>query len=71
MTNGEKYAKKIKWFPVLALQTVVAFLISFLIPFIMNLSLFLQIKNSKKYKMVSFDNYLGFTNEGLINAGLR
>ncbi len=59
-----------KWFPVLALPTVVAFLISFLIPFIMGIYLsFCKFKTVKNAKWVGFDNYLkAFANEDFINA---
>lgn len=59
-----------KWFPVLALPTVVAFLISFLIPFIMGIYLsFCKFKTVKKTTWVGFDNYLkAFANEDFINA---
>ena len=59
-----------KWFPVLALPTVVAFLISFLIPFIMGIYLsFCKFKTVKNEKWVGFDNYLkAFANEDFINA---
>ena len=59
-----------KWFPVLALPTVVAFLISFLIPFIMGIYLsFCTFKTVKNAKWVGFDNYLkAFANEDFINA---
>lgn len=67
----EKMQKAIKkWFPVLALPTVVAFLISFLIPFIMGIYLsFCKFKTVKNAKWVGFDNYLkAFANEDFINA---
>ena len=59
-----------KWFPVLALPTVVAFLISFLIPFIMGIYLsFCKFKTVNNAKWVGFDNYLkAFANEDFINA---
>ena len=59
-----------KWFPVLALPTVVAFLISFLIPFIMGIYLsFFKFKTVNNAKWVGFDNYLkAFANEDFINA---
>ena len=59
-----------KWFPVLALPTVVAFLISFLIPFIMGIYLsFCKFKTVKNANWVGFDNYLkAFANEDNINA---
>lgn len=59
-----------KWFPVLALPTVVAFLISFLIPFVMGIYLsFCKFKTVKNAKWVGFDNYLkAFANEDFINA---
>lgn len=59
-----------KWFPVLAIPTVVAFLISFLIPFIMGIYLsFCKFKTVKNAKWVGFDNYLkAFANEDFINA---
>lgn len=59
-----------KWFPVLALPTVVAFLISFLIPFIIGIYLsFCKFKTVKNAKWVGFDNYLkAFANEDFINA---
>lgn len=59
-----------KWFPVLALPTVVAFLTSFLIPFIMGIYLsFCKFKTVKNAKWVGFDNYLkAFANEDFINA---
>lgn len=59
-----------KWFPVLALPTVVAFIISFLIPFIMGIYLsFCKFKTVNKAKWVGFDNYLkAFANEDFINA---
>ena len=59
-----------KWFPVLALPTVVAFLISFLIPFLMGIYLsFCKFKTVKNAKWVGFDNYLkAFANEDFINA---
>lgn len=59
-----------KWFPVLALPTVVAFLISFLVPFIMGIYLsFCRFKTVKNAKWVGFDNYLkAFANEDFINA---
>lgn len=59
-----------KWFPVLALPTVVAFLISFLIPFLMGIYLsFCKFKTVKKTTWVGFDNYLkAFANEDFINA---
>lgn len=54
----------------LALPTVVAFLISFLIPFIMGIYLsFCKFKTVKNAKWVGFDNYLkAFANEDFINA---
>lgn len=66
--NMQKAIKK--WFPVLALPTVVAFLISFLIPFIMGIYLsFCKFKTVKNAKWVGFDNYLkAFANEDFINA---
>ena len=66
--NMQKAIKK--WFPVLALPTVVAFLISFLIPFIMGIYLSLcKFKTVKNAKWVGFDNYLkAFANEDFINA---
>lgn len=59
-----------KWFPVLALPTVVTFLISFLIPFIIGIYLsFCKFKTVKNAKWVGFDNYLkAFANEDFINA---
>lgn len=59
-----------KWFPVLALPTVVAFMISFLIPFIMGIYLsFCKFKTVKNAKWIGFDNYLkAFANEDFINA---
>ncbi len=59
-----------KWFPVLALRTVFAFLISILIPFIMGIYLsFCKFKTVKNAKWVGFDNYLkAFANEDFINA---
>ena len=66
--NMQKAIKK--WFPVLALPTVVAFLISFLIPFIMGIYLsFCKFKTVNNAKWVGFDNYLkAFANEDFINA---
>ena len=66
--NMQKAIKK--WFPVLALPTVVAFLISFLIPFIMGIYLsFCKFKTVKNAKWVGFDNYLkAFANEDFITA---
>ena len=66
--NMQKAIKK--WFPVLALPTVVAFLISFLIPFVMGIYLsFCKFKTVKNAKWVGFDNYLkAFANEDFINA---
>ena len=66
--NMQKAIKK--WFPVLALPTVVAFLISFLITFIMGIYLsFCKFKTVKNAKWVGFDNYLkAFANEDFINA---
>lgn len=66
--NMQKAIKK--WFPVLALPTVVAFLISFLIPFIMGIYLsFCKFKTVKNAKWIGFDNYLkAFANEDFINA---
>ena len=54
----------------LALPTVVAFLISFLIPFIMGIYLsFCKFKTVNNAKWVGFDNYLkAFANEDFINA---
>lgn len=59
-----------KWFPVLALPTVVAFIISFLVPFIMGIYLsFCRFKTVKKTTWVGFDNYIrAFANEDFINA---
>ncbi len=59
-----------KWFPVLALPTVVAFMISFLIPFVMGIYLsFCSFKTVKNATWVGFDNYLrSFANEDFINA---
>ena len=61
--NMQKAIKK--WFPVLALPTVVAFLISFLIPFVMGIYLsFCKFKTVKNAKWVGFDNYLKECNAG-------
>lgn len=59
-----------KWFPVLALPTVVAFMISFLVPFVMGIYLsFCKFKTIKMTTWVGFDNYLkAFANEDFINA---
>ena len=59
-----------KWFPVLALPTVVAFMISFLDPFVMGIYLsFCKFKTIKMTTWVGFDNYLkAFANEDFINA---
>lgn len=59
-----------KWFPILALPTVVAFSISFLIPFIMGIYLsFCRFKTVKNATWVGFDNYLrAFANKDFINA---
>ena len=59
-----------KWFPVLALPTVIAFMISFLVPFVMGIYLsFCKFKTIKMTTWVGFDNYLkAFANEDFINA---
>lgn len=59
-----------KWFPLFALPTLVAFAISFLVPFIMGLYLSLcKFKTVKNAKFVGLDNYSKlFNDENFINA---
>ncbi len=60
-----------RWFPVFALPTVVAFLIAFLIPFVMGLYLsFCEFRTVTDAQFVGFDNYItAFTaNADFINA---
>ena len=64
----EKSTKK--WFPLFALPTLAAFLLSFLIPFGMGLYLSLcQFKTVNKTKFVGLDNYMrAFQNQDFLNA---
>ena len=60
-----------RWFPVFALPTVIAFLIAFLIPFVMGLYLsFCEFRTVTDAQFVGFDNYItAFTaNADFINA---
>lgn len=59
-----------KWFPVFALPTVAAFIISFLVPFIMGVYLaFCKFKTVNNAKWVGFDNFVkAFQNQDFMNA---
>lgn len=59
-----------KWFPVFALPTVAAFIISFLVPFIMGVYLaFCKFKTVNNAKWVGFDNFVkAFQNKDFVNA---
>lgn len=59
-----------KWFPLLALPTVIAFAISFLIPFVMGIYLsFNKFTTVTRTTWVGFDNYIrAFSNADFVNA---
>lgn len=59
-----------KWFPVLALPTVIAFIIAFIAPFIMGVYLsFTKFSTLSNAKWVGVDNYIkAFSNPDFINA---
>ena len=59
-----------KWFPVFALPTVLAFLVAFIIPFIMGIYLsFTKFTTVTTAKWVGIDNYIkAFSNPDFVNA---
>lgn len=59
-----------KWFPVFALPTVLAFLVAFIIPFIMGIYLsFTKFTTVTNAKWVGIDNYIkAFSNPDFVNA---
>ncbi len=59
-----------KWFPVFALPTVLAFLVAFVIPFIMGIYLsFTKFTTVTNAKWVGIDNYIkAFSNPDFVNA---
>lgn len=59
-----------KWFPVFALPTVLAFLVAFIIPFIMGIYLsFTKFTTVTNAKWVGIDNYIkAFSNPDFLNA---
>lgn len=59
-----------KWFPVFALPTVLAFLVAFIIPFVMGIYLsFTKFTTVTNAKWVGIDNYIkAFSNPDFVNA---